>query len=203
MGRAQTRGLIGGGDLGVHLRHALGFVEILRVAGLPASILDLGSGGGLPGLVVADVLGGTPVTLLDSSERRCRLLREAVEECGWTPRVTVHHERAELAAHRAELRGAFDAVVARSFGAPAVTAECGAAFLSPDGVLVASEPPAEVRAGDGGPESRWPAEGLALLGLEADAAPEGEFAYRVLRRRGDCPDRYPRRPGVPARRPLF
>lgn len=196
--QAQTRGLVGG-DLGPHLAHALGFVEVLRSPDPPASVLDLGSGGGLPGLVIADVLGQARVTLVESSESRCRLLRAAVDACGWGPRVQVCHERAELAGRRAELRGSFEAVVARSFGRPAVVAECGAPFLSAGGVLVVSEPPDRNGAG----EERWPEAGLALVGLAAEELVEEPYGYQVLRLIAPCPDRYPRRPGVPAKRPLF
>jgi 16S rRNA (guanine527-N7)-methyltransferase len=203
--RAQTRGLVGPGALEGHVEHALGFVEVLRGAGLPeaGALLDLGSGGGLPGLVVADVLPSTSVTLLESSERRCGLLRTAVDECGWGPRVVVHHERAETAGHRVEFRAAFDAVTARSFGPPAVTAECGAPFLRPGGVLVVSEPPTDSRPEASADDARWPPAGLAQLSLEAGAPVRSAFGYRVLQSVGDCPPQYARRPGAPAKRPLF
>jgi 16S rRNA (guanine527-N7)-methyltransferase len=195
---------VGQGDLDVHLRHALGFVDVLSAEGAaatsPPRVLDLGSGGGLPGLVIADVLADSSVTLLDSSERRCRLLGEAVAACGFEARVVVHHERAESAAHHASLRGQYDVVVARSFGPPPVTAECGGPFVRVGGVVVVSEPPDERPAGR---EDRWPAAGLALLGLEPEPPVRAAFGYRVIRRVGACPDRYPRRAGVPAKRPLF
>ena len=57
------------------------------------------------------------------------------------------------------MRESFDVVVARSFGRPAMTAECAAPFLLRGGHLVVSEPPGAV-------EGRWSAEGLAGLGLE-------------------------------------
>lgn len=199
--RAQARGIVSRGDLGPHLAHAYGFVAVLRDGERPSSVLDLGSGGGLPGLVIADALEGADVVLLESSASRCSLLTEAVERCGWVGRVRVIHARAEDAAHEKNLRGRFDAVVARSFGAPSVTAECGSPFLRVEGRLVVSEPPADA----GGPAvgTRWPADGVALVGLEVGATVRGDFGYQVLRRVADCPDRYPRRAGVPAKRPLF
>ena len=105
--------------------------------------------------------------------------------------------RAEELARRADLRGRFDLVVARGFGPPAVTAECGAGFLVVGGRLVVSEPP-------GGRPDRWPAEGLAPLGLEPGRRSRRAGAsYQVLRQATACPDRYPRRVGIPAKRPLF
>jgi len=78
--------------------------------------LDLGSGGGLPGLVLGDLWPDCRFTLVDAGERRCDFLRSAVERCHFSDRFTVLHGRAEALGHEAALRGAFDGVVARSFG---------------------------------------------------------------------------------------
>jgi 16S rRNA (guanine527-N7)-methyltransferase len=101
-------------------------------------------------------------------------------------------------------RGRYDLVVARGFGPPAVTAECAAPFLELGGRLVVSDPPDEPPdRGEGGGSRRWPTAPLAALGL----APERSFAqpyhYQALRQVAPCPDRYPRRTGVPRKRPLF
>lgn len=109
--------------------------------------------------------------------------------------VDVLTGRAEEAGRGAG-RGAYDVVVARSFGPPATTAECGAPFLAEGGRLIVAEPP-------GGEPDRWPAEGLRLLGLEAAERMVEPSAYQVLIRIAPCPDRFPRRVGVPAKRPLF
>ena len=174
--------------------------------GVAGRALDLGSGGGLPGLVLAsdamaglmpDRVGIMSWTLLDSRARSTGFLEAAVVDLGLTPLVTVRQGRAETLA-RSELRGAFDLVCARGFGAPAVTAECAAGFLRRGGLLVVSDPPDAEAAGE-----RWPSEGLAELGLEKVTAPTGAFRFRLLLMREDCPDRFPRRTGVPQKRPLF
>ena len=169
--------------------------------GLPPSgrVLDLGSGGGLPGLVLATARPELELILLESRQRACRFLREAVTDLGLTG-VDVVESRAEEAARRPDLRETFDAVVARSFGPPAVTAECAVGFLRPAGRLVVSEPPPD---GEGGGPARWPADGLEELGLGAPVpggSPDGSFAV-LEKLRGD--DRWPRRVGVPAKRPLW
>jgi hypothetical protein len=107
--------------------------------------------------------------------------------------VGVVQDRAERAARQVDLRGAFDLVVARSFGPPAATAECGCAFLRPGGHLVVSEPPGE--SGD-----RWPPDALGALGLE-DRGRHG--VVRVLEQTTLAPEVAPRRVGVPAKRPLW
>ena len=161
-------------------------------------MLDLGSGGGLPGLVLASYRPELELTLLEARQRACRFLRDSVATLGLT-RVTVVEGRAEDAARRADLRQAFDAVVARSFGPPAVTAECAVGFLRTGGRLVVSEPPGdEERNAD-----RWPTRGLEELGLASPAAGGGPGASFVVMEKARPDDRWPRRVGVPAKRPLW
>jgi 16S rRNA (guanine527-N7)-methyltransferase len=121
--------------------------------------------------------------------RRTAFLERAVAALGLTD-VTVRIGRAEDVP---DLRRRFAAVVARSFGSPAVTAECAAPLLEVGGRLIVSEPPE--------PEDRW--SGAATLGLGPPTRLPGPPAVVVLRQEVPCPDRYPRRTGVPAKRPLW
>jgi 16S rRNA (guanine527-N7)-methyltransferase len=152
----------------------------------------------VPGLPLALTWPGSRWLLLDASQARCRWLTDAVAALALRDRVTVRHARAEDAGREAGLRGAFDAVVARSFGSPGVTAECAAPFLAIGGRLVVSEPP------DAAGE-RWQAgaSGLEQLGLRFEGIRGEAPRFGVLVQDTACPDRYPRRPGVPSRRPLF
>lgn len=192
---AQRRGLVGPGSVEAHIDHSLAFGTVIGGAAA-GPVLDLGSGAGLPGLVLAVARPEVPWVLLDGRERSVAFLEDAVEHLGMAARVRVVGERAEIAAH-AELRASMALVVARGVGPPAVTAECGAGFLAPDGALVVSEPP------DTDP-ARWPAEGLQLVGLGPATRVEAEgFHFAILRRQGQVPERFPRRVGQPAKRPLF
>jgi 16S rRNA (guanine527-N7)-methyltransferase len=140
---------------------------------------------------------GTVWTLLEAHKRRASFLEQAAEQLGCSGRVRVVAERAEVVGRDLAHRGAYPLVVARSFGPPAVTAECAAPLLMPGGVLVVSEPPAR----DGG---RWPPIGLALLGARPErVAPTANGTFQLVRQGSLCPDRYPRRVGVPSKRPLF
>ena len=149
----------------------------------------------MPGLVLAQALVGTHWTLLDSNRRRCAFLRDAVIRLRLEGRVVVAETRAEEAGRSTAFRGKFAGITARGFGPPSVTAECGAPLLALGGTLIVSEPP------DGA--ARWPVEGLAVLGL----APAGMVAagarFAVLRKTAPTPERYPRKSGIPSKRPLF
>lgn len=192
---ARDLGFLGPGAIAPHIAHARAFVDALPHA--PRRFLDLGSGGGLPGLVIALDVPTASGVLLDSSKRRTDFLRASVEKLGLTPRLDVVCDRAETASREATLRGAFDLVTARSFAAPAVTAECAVGFLEAGGVLVVSEPPTS------DPE-RWPEVGLARLGLTATgraATDHGHFA--IFEAVDVAALEWPRRVGIPAKRPLW
>ena len=191
--RARRLGVLGPGPVLDHVTHAEGFVAALEGIAPGSTVLDLGAGGGVPGLVVAEARPDLDVVLLDSLERRVALLDEAILTLGWSGRVRTLETRAEDAGRSPMWRGMADAVTARSFGPPAVVAECAAPLLRVGGILVVSEPPEE--------SDRWPVEGVELLGMvNDDGAPAGIHRCRQLR---PCPEEFPRRVGLPAKRPLF
>jgi len=211
---ARRLGFLGPGPLAPQLDHSIAFVHALEdalargaedvVEGRAGTdrrfrVADLGSGGGLPGLVLACRLPDLDLTLVESQDRRARFLEEAVERLGVSDRSRVLHVRAEDAGRSPEQRGRYDAVTARSFAGPAPTAECAAPLLREGGVLVVSEPPATSKTA----VPRWPAEGLAALGMVAERATAGQYRFQVLRQVELCPDRFPRRVGIPRKRPLF
>ncbi len=195
---AQRLGFIGSAPLEQHRAHASAFVARL---GCAPRVLDLGSGGGLPGLVIAAARPDTALVLVDARLARADFLRRAVRRLGWDDRILVLHARAEQLTRQPTWRAALSCVVARGFGSPTVTAECAAGFLAVGGALLVSEPP-------GGPTSvgatRWPADGLGLLGLAADpsdAEPDPARNAPAVRRFiqvEPCPARYPRRSVRPA-----
>lgn len=197
LAESQRRGFLGPGQVMFHVEHAQVFLDALD-APPPESFLDLGSGGGVPGLVLARRWTAAQVVLLDAMTKRCRFLEWAIEELDLGDRATVVCGRAEELARREDLRGRFHVVVTRSFGPPSVTAECAAGFVqSPGGRLLVSEPPAPDPA-------RWSAEGLGLLGLSIGARVErGGATVQILASTTALDERYPRRTGIPEKRPLF
>jgi len=219
---ARSRGFLGPGPVDVHVAHALGYVQAIGSTSPegwgsrlqpPLHLLDLGSGGGVPGLVLAKHWGQVHVTLLDASTRRTEFLRWAVARIELTDQVRVVTGRAESVGRDRSERGHYDIVVARSFARPGVTAECGAPFLKVGGLLVVSEPPTGDRpvssldsaglGGAGEEPGRWPERELEQLGLVRVGRTDVNFGFQVLRQEQACPDRFPRRVGVPVKRPLF
>jgi 16S rRNA (guanine527-N7)-methyltransferase len=191
---AREQGFLGPGPVEAHLDHAAAFIEAWPGPGSPEVGVDLGSGAGLPGLVLAVAWPASRWRLVEGNRRRAHGLEAAVAALGLAERVEVAAERAEQLGRRDGWRGAHDLVTARSFGAPAVVAECAAPLLRVGGNLLVSEPP-------GATGGRWPAEPLALLGLEILGVGGRSAGVMALRQAGLCPDRYPRR--MPHKRPLF
>ena len=188
-------GFLGPGPVEAHRDHAAAFVAALahRPPGLG---IDLGSGGGVPGLVLATTLPAWRWELVESGARRAAFLDRAVARLGLQDRVQVVAGRAEDLGRTPRARARADAVTARSFGPPPVTAECAAPLLRPGGVLLVSEPP-------GGSGERWDADRLAALGLALAEQRAGPPAVAVLVQATPCPARFPRKAGIPGKRPLW
>jgi 16S rRNA (guanine527-N7)-methyltransferase len=196
---ARAAGFLGPGPVEPHIRHADGFVRtaVAVLGGAPDRFCDLGSGGGLPALVLAARWPAAGGVLVESSRRRSAFLREALERLGFTDRIEVLEERAESAAHADRLRERFPLVTARSFAEPAVTAEIAAGLVEVGGALVVSEPPADTT-------ERWPAVGLAELGFGPavrDAVLDAHFV--TIRKVRAAPADVPRGVGRPAKRPRW
>ncbi len=199
LSRSRSLGFLGPGPVEDHIRHAMAFAE--AVSEPPARALDLGAGGGLPGLVLAaEVWPECRWTFLDAQRRRTDFLQAAVDDLDLSSRVEVVTERAEVVGRDDGHRARYDLVVARSFGPPAVTAECAAPLLRPGGRLVVSEPPT-------GSSDRWPTDRLVEVGLAEVttrvAAGDPPIHLVSLTRTPADLSRFPRRIGIPAKRPLF
>jgi 16S rRNA (guanine527-N7)-methyltransferase len=195
---SRARGFLGPADIEVQIAHAEGFAlcwENIRPTP-PTEFLDLGSGGGLPGLILLERWNCRGV-LIDSMEKRMRLLIDVLSQPDAPTQGEVIIGRAEEIARKPELSEAFDLVTARSFGPPAVTAECAAGFLRIGGVLIVSEPPED----DG--SERWKTNILAELGLEPQGRVRFGAAFQVLLKTKPTPPKFPRGIGIPSKSPLF
>jgi 16S rRNA (guanine527-N7)-methyltransferase len=204
---ARLTGTRGAEELyGLHIRDCLHSVPLLpRPAGL--RVVDVGSGGGLPGIVWAICRPDLSVTLLDSVGKKCRAMEEMAAELGLS-NVSVVRSRCEE--HAAEGRGRenYAFAAARALAHAGVLAEYLSPLVSRGGRLAAFKGPKgeeELReVGD-----RWAALGLSrprLIPYNPEAArppdetPEGgaprSYFFAVWEKNKPCPASYPRRPGL-------
>lgn len=157
--------------------------------------LDLGTGAGLPGVVMATCWPATRWVFVDRRSRSEAFVSWAVGVLRLGERARVVRGDAAELARDARLAGAFDLVVARAFGPPAVTAECATGFMRVGSRLIVSEPEVD----DPG---RWPPEPLAMLGLAVRATGAAPRLVDIVKV-APHGERYPRRPAAMQRDPLY
>ena len=184
----------------VHIEDSLIGLEIDELASAPR-IADLGSGAGLPGLVLAACLPTAQVELIESVGRKCEFLRDATVRMG-LENAAVVCERSEVWA-AGQGREAHDAVTARAVGSLAVLAELASPLLCEGGVLVAWKG-ARVEAEEAELERAAPR--LAMEPGEVRSVrpyPGSRDRHiHLLRKNGPTPNGLPRRPGMAAKRPF-
>lgn len=159
-------------------------------------VLDLGSGGGVPGLVLAAVLPEVEFTLVEATGKKAAFLEETAAALGLV-NAAVRCERAETLGHDPWLRASFDAVVARAVAPLPVVLECSIPFLRERGFLLAIK-------GERAPEE-IAASRLALHKLHsvvAHSLPTPTGTIVVVEKLRTTPRAYPRPPGVPGQKPL-
>ena len=195
---ARTRGFLGPGPVVAHIDHALGFSEVVESRfDPPASVLDLGTGGGVPGLVLAACWPGARICLVEAMSKRAAFLQDAITKMGWSERVELLDQRAEEIARIPEVRESSDVVTARSFAGPAATVEIASALVRVGGVVVVSEPPVRL-------PSRWPEEKLAQLGLSPPTMQDIKAAhFSMFSKLQPSRQEVPRGVGRPTKRPLW
>lgn len=165
----------------VHLEESLLAAEVIGAYEGP--IVDVGSGGGAPGIPLASAFPGREVTLLEANARKCAFLREVAREL---PNVVVVQGRAEE-----QPTDRFGVAVAKALAPPPVAAEWCLPLVAPGGAVVlfvgpSANPAALARASEqvgGGP-------------------PQQRGGIVVLPKIAATPARFPRRPGIARKRPL-
>ncbi len=165
--------------------------------------IDIGSGCGIPGFLVAIALPEAQVTLLDSIQRKTNALKEISKAIGLNSRVEVITQRVEIAGHNKNYRGKFDLAMSRAVAPPPVVAEYLIPFLKENGEALLYL----------GTWRKSQQEELsnALIYLKAKIsnkerlllpAKKGMRNQIRLQSTHTCPTIYPRRVGLPKRKPL-
>ena len=186
----------------------LHFLDSVTAAqALPAEILqsgsfiDVGSGGGFPGLPLRLAFPGMSGVLLDATAQKTAFLAHVCEVLELED-MSVRTGRAETLAHQADLREAFDAAFARAVAEVGALAELTLPFVRLGGFVVLhkkADVAAELERGRNAIETLGGAVRavlpVTLVGLD-------DRALVVLEKTHPTPERYPRRPGMPAKRPL-
>jgi 16S rRNA (guanine527-N7)-methyltransferase len=184
----------------VHVADSLTGLDFPQLAAA-RRIADVGSGAGLPGLVLAAALPEASVDLIESVGRKCEFIRLAGDRMAMSNARAIC-ERSETWAG-GEGREAYDAVTARAVGRLATLAELASPLLTDGGVLVAWK---GRRDPDEEAELERAAGRLAMAPVEVRwVGPYAGSRHRhlhLLRKAGPTPEDLPRRPGLAKNRPF-
>lgn len=167
--------------------------------GAATRVVDVGSGGGLPGLPLKIALPRLEMTLVEADGRKAAFLTHACARLGLDG-VAIVNRRAEEAGREPELRESFDVAVARALAPLPALVELCLPFVRVGGRLLAQ------KTRDEDPEAARRA--IELLGgepariLPAPSRLRSAGVIVVVEKISATPAAYPRRPGVPTRRPL-
>ena len=185
----------------LHVLDSLAAAPVLRSRGI-SRLLDLGSGGGFPGIPLAAALGSDRALLVDSVGKKVRFLETVIRATGLERRVAAEAQRSEAIARDPRDREAWPAVTARAVTSLAELVELALPLVAPGGVLVAwkrypVDEELDAAAGAlralraGRPEIQR----VRVPGLE-------DHRLVVVPRDGPIDVRYPREPSERRRRPL-
>jgi 16S rRNA (guanine527-N7)-methyltransferase len=184
----------------LHLLDALAALPLVDALA-PARALDLGSGGGVPGLVLALARPTISWTLVDSVGKKADALRGFADALGLR-NVAVLAERAESLGRDAEHRERHGLVTARACAPLPVLVEYGLPLLAVNGSLLAWKGRIGEDELSGGLQAASELGGSAPRVRPTGVPQLGDHRFVVVRKEAPTPSRYPRRPGEPARRPL-
>jgi 16S rRNA (guanine527-N7)-methyltransferase len=173
-----------------------GTTEALRV-------IDIGTGGGFPGLAAAIALPGARLTLVDSVGRKLEAVRAMAAAIGLADRVTLRCERAERSGHQRDERGSYQLALARAVAAAPVVAEYLVPLLAPEGRALLYR--GQWSPADQGGIERAIGPLKATISRQEQRELPGDRGLRTLIElapASPCPRTYPRAVGIPAKQPL-
>ena len=164
--------------------------------------LDVGSGGGFPGMPLKIAFPGLRATLIDSTSKKTAFLVHLREVLGMRD-VEVRTGRAETLAHEPNLRDTFDFALARAVGSLRVLAELALPFCRLGGMVIAQK---NLNSNEEIERAQKAVETMGGMLKEVKEVPLDNLGAPrglvVLQKVSETPERYPRRPGIPAKRPL-
>ena len=141
LGDAQKWGTLGRRSISEVISHARQFVAPL--AGCAGPVIDIGTGAGVPGLVIAVDRPELRLVLTDRRATRMDALRRGVIAMGLADRVEVVTADVEDLGRDPDHSGRYEAVVSRGFGPPDLTLRLATPLATPGGMIVISEPPSD------------------------------------------------------------
>lgn len=177
-------------ELAPHILDSLSIAPYVQ-----SPLVDVGSGGGLPAIPIA-IVTGVAVTMVESMTKKAAFLESVVAQLGLEGSVVP--ERAEIAARHDDLRERFACATARAVSGASTVLELALPFVRVGGRAVLQRGKLDDR------ERNAITDAAPMLGGEVaeEVSLDGERRIVLLRKIAPTPQRFPRRTGVPEKRPL-
>ena len=187
-----------------HFLDSLTVISGVRLEGntRPLYVIDVGTGAGLPGLPLKIVLPHTRLALLEATTKKVKFLENLTDRLGLKD-IEIINGRAEEVAHDARYREKFELVLSRAVASLPTLVELTLPFCAIGGYFIAQ------KKGDIGEEVRRSQKAIELLGGKLREVKPVELkelqdnrTLVMIDKVAPTPLTYPRRPGIPARRPI-
>lgn len=188
-------------DREIILKHFIDSLTINRYLEANAKIIDVGTGAGFPGIPIKILRKDVNITLLDSLNKRVNFLNEVIADLD-LKQIDAIHGRAEDLAHKAEYREKFDTVTARAVANLATLSELCLPFIKRGGKFICMKG-SSIEEID---EARTALEilGGTVASIDKFLLPDSDIERNIviIEKIKSTPNRYPRKPGMPAKEPI-
>ena len=190
-------------DEGIAIKHFADSISVLPlIENKNASLIDVGTGAGFPGIPLKIANDGFKVTLLDSLNKRITFLEEVKKELGITNLECIH-SRAEDGGRNTDLREKFDYCVSRAVARLSVLSEYCMPFVAVGGYFISLKGP------DAAEELTEAQKAISVLGGKVEKVveitiPESDLKHCavVIKKIKSTPKAYPRKAGTAAKKPI-
>ncbi|MFW6268533.1 MAG: 16S rRNA (guanine(527)-N(7))-methyltransferase RsmG [Bacillota bacterium] len=185
-------------------KHLLDSLSIFKIKHLQFdNFIDVGSGAGLPGLILKIYRPKLKSVLIDSTLKKVRFMIKTADKLSLNDNLEILHERAEKLAHQNGYREKYDLATARAVAPLKILIEYTIPFVKKNGLVILYKGP------DWKNEKKESLNALKKLRTEVNFVSDvnipglqGERYLVVLKKNESTPENFPRRPGIPKKRPL-
>ena len=185
------------------LKHFIDSMTIAQYISQGAKVVDVGTGAGFPGIPLKIIRDDLEVTLLDSLNKRINFLKEVIDRLQLT-KMSAVHSRVEEFGRNKNYREKFDVATSRAVANLSTLAEYQIPLVKLDGVCVS------MKGSDVEDELASSENAIILLGGKVEKVDQFQLpksdmnrSVVVIRKCKSTPAKFPRKPGVPSKEPLF
>lgn len=190
-------------DEGIAIKHFIDSLMLLKYVTIPenAKIIDVGTGAGFPGLVIAAVRSDIKVTLLDSTGKKLKVVADIAEKMGLT-NYEILNMRAEEAGQKKEYREQFDFATARAVAELRVLSEYCLPFVKKDGYFISMKGALAEQEIENATNALKILSGKIEEKFNFDLCSQGERNIIKIKKISQIPTKYPRVSAQIAKKPL-